>query len=403
MVDKLNYKSIKKAIQFTWQLTCQELKNVFTDSGVIIIFFAAGLLYPLLYGFVYYNENLTNVPVAVVDNSQSAMSRELIRKIDATPDLEVSFHSPSLEEAKLLFAKNKVKGIIFIPSSFSKDIQTGIQTNISAYASMASMLYYRAMYAAVNYVCLDMGQHIQMNNLASTGLTQRQTQVYATPVLSEGKSLYNPKGGYASFLVPTILILVIQQTLVLGIGILAGTAREENSFHQLIPIKKKYHGTLRIVLGKSFAYLILYVFISCYNLIVIPRIFNLPQLDDILTLVIFMFPLLLACIFFAMSISVFFFDREVVFLLYLFSSIPLLFISGSLWPAEYIPTFWKVMSYFFPSTLGIQGFIKINSMGASFSQISFEYFGLWIQAGMYFMFTFFVYRWQILQSEKRLK
>lgn len=157
------------------------------------------------------------------------------------------------------------------------------------------------------------------------------------------------------------------------------------------------------MLGKSFAYLILYVFISCYNLIVIPRIFNLPQLDDILTLVIFMFPLLLACIFFAMSISVFFFDREVVFLLYLFSSIPLLFISGSLWPAEYIPTFWKVMSYFFPSTLGIQGFIKINSMGASFSQISFEYFGLWIQAGMYFMFTFFVYRWQILQSEKRLK
>jgi len=242
-----------------------------------------------------------------------------------------------------------------------------------------------------------------MSNLVSKGLTQRQVQVSAAPILSEGKSLYNPKGGYASFLVPNILILVIQQTLVLGIGILAGTAREENSFHQLVPIKKKYHGTLRIVLGKSFAYLILYAFIASYNLMVIPRIFNLPQIDDFFTLWTFMLPFLLACIFFAMSISVFFFDREVVFLLYLFSSLPMLFISGSLWPQDYIPGFWKVMSYFFPSTFGIQGFIKINSMGASFSQINFEYFGLWIQAGIYFIFTFFVYRWQILQSEKRLK
>ncbi len=403
MIDKFDYKSIKEALQLTWQITCQELKNVFTDSGVIIIFFAAGLLYPLVYGLVYFNESLTEVPVAVVDNSQSTMSRELIRKIDASPDLQVSFHSPSLEEAKLLFAENKVRGIIFIPSSFSKDIQTGKQANISAYASMASMLYYRAIYSAVNYVCLDMGQKIQMSNLVSKGLTQRQVQVSAAPILSEGKSLYNPKGGYASFLVPNILILVIQQTLVLGIGILAGTAREENSFHQLVPIKKKYHGTLRIVLGKSFAYLILYAFIASYNLMVIPRIFNLPQIDDFFTLWTFMLPFLLACIFFAMSISVFFFDREVVFLLYLFSSLPMLFISGSLWPQDYIPGFWKVMSYFFPSTFGIQGFIKINSMGASFSQINFEYFGLWIQAGIYFIFTFFVYRWQILQSEKRLK
>ena len=100
MIDKFDYKSIKEALQLTWQITCQELKNVFTDSGVIIIFFAAGLLYPLVYGLVYFNESLTEVPVAVVDNSQSSMSRELIRKIDASPDLQVSFHSPSLEEAK---------------------------------------------------------------------------------------------------------------------------------------------------------------------------------------------------------------------------------------------------------------------------------------------------------------
>ncbi len=402
MIEKINYKSIKNALQITWQITCQELRHIFTDSGVVIIFFAAGLLYPLVYGLVYFNETLTEVSVAVVDNSHSSMSREFIRKIDATPDLKVNFSSASMEQAKLLFAENKVRGIIFIPSSFSDDLHTGKQTTVSAFSSMSSMLYYRAVYSGVNYVCLNMGQKVQMENLVSKGLTQRQAQVSASPILSEGRSLYNPKGGYASFLVPSILILVIQQTLVLGIGILAGTAREENTFHYLIPIQKKYHGTLRIVLGRSFAYFILYAFIASYNLMVVPRVFNLPQIDDFVTLFIFMIPLILACIFFAMSMSVFFADREVVFLLYLFSSIPLLFISGSLWPQDYIPTFWKAMSYFFPSTFGVQGYIKINSMGASFSQIKFEYFGLWLQAGIYFIFTFFVYRWQIADSEKRL-
>jgi len=48
------------------------------------------------------------------------------------------------------------------------------------------------------------------------------------------------------------------------------------------------------------------------------------------------------------------------------------------------------------------GFLKMNSMGASLSQIGFEYMGLWIQAGVYFIFAFFVYRWQILQSEKKI-
>lgn len=385
------------------EIFTEELKHIFKDSGVVILFFAASLLYPILYGFIYKNEAYNNVPIAVVNESHSSLSRSFARQLDATPEMKVVYKVNSMKEAKKLYSESKVYGIVLIPSSFSQDIQAGRQTRIFAYSSMASMMYYKAMYAGINYVSLGMSTKLQIQNLELKGLTEQQAKAAAQPILSQGHSLYNPKGGFASFLLPAVLVMIIQQTLVLGIGMLAGTAREENTYHQLIPYRRKYHGTFRIISGKGLAYLVLYSFIGIYDLLLIPFLFHLPHFLTLGSIIPFLLPFLLACIFFGMSISVFFWNRENSLLLFLCSSIPLLFISGFSWPGVSIHPFWKAISYFFPSTFGIQGFLKMNSMNASIYQISFECMGLWIQAGIYFIFAFFVYRWQILQSEKKIK
>jgi len=392
----------KKALIDIAEIFTEELKNIFKDSGVVIIFFAASLLYPILYGFIYRNEAYHNIPIAIVNQSHSSISRDFSRHLDATPEIKVAYKVNSMEEAKKLYAESKVYGIVIIPSSFSQDIHAGKQTRILAYSSMASMMYYKGMYSGINFVCLDMGTRIQVQNLELKGLTEHQAKAFAQPVLSQGHGLYNPKGGFTSFLLPAVLVMIIQQTLVLGIGMLAGTAREENTYHQLIPYQRKYHGTMRIISGKGLAYLILYAFIGIYDLILVPYVFNLPHYLTLGSIVPFLLPYLLACIFFGMAISVFFWNRENSLLLYLCTSVPLLFISGFSWPATSIHPFWKMVSYFFPSTFGVQGFIKMNTMGASITQIGFECMGLWVQAGVYFIFAFFVYRWQIHQSEKKI-
>lgn len=395
--------SLKKLLIDVAEIFTEELKHIFKDSGVTIIFFAASLLYPILYGFVYYNEAYHNLPIAVVNQSHSSLSRDFVRKLDATPELEVACKVNSMMEAKKLYAENEVYGIVCIPSDFADNIHAGKQTRVLAFCNMSSMMYYKGMYAGINYVSQAMGSDIQLANLEKQGLTGYQARTSSQPILSQGHALYNPKGGFASFFLPAFLVLIIQQTLVLGIGMLAGTAREENTFHQLIPYQRKYHGTMRIISGKGLAYLVLYVFIGIYDLILIPYLFDLPHYLTLATIAPFLLPYLLACIFFGMSISVFFWNRENSLLLYLCTSVPLLFISGFSWPAVSIHPFWKTISYFFPSTFGIQGFVKMNTMGASISQIGFECMGLWIQAGVYFLFAFFVYRWQILQSEKKIK
>ena len=198
------------------------------------------------------------------------------------------------------------------------------------------------------------------------------------------------------------MILIIQQTLLLGIGLSAGTAREQNRFKDLIPINRHYNGTLRIVLGKGLSYFMVYALVSVYVLCVVPRLFSLIQIAQPGVLTLFMLPYLAACIFFAMTASIAIRNRETCMLIFVFTSVPLLFLSGVSWPGAAMPDFWRYFSYIFPSTFGINGYVRINSMGATLNEVAFEYRALWIQAGIYFLTTCWVYRWQIIQSRKHV-
>lgn len=376
---------------------CQkELKAVFKDQGVLIFFLLVPLAYPLLYAFIYTGEVVREVPAAVVDMNKSTLSREFIRKVDATPDVKIQSHCADMEEAKLLLKESKVYGVIYIPESFSSDITKGIQTQVTLYCDMSGMLYYKAILTASTEVSLKMNKAIKAKRAGNT--TDRQDEISATPITYEAVNLFNPQAGYASFLLPAVLILIIQQTLLLGVGLSAGTARENNRFRDLVPLSRQYQGTLRIVLGKSSAYFIIYAIVSAYILCVVPKIFSLVQIAQAGTLAAFILPYVLSCIFFAMTCSIFIHHREACMMIYVFTSVPLLFISGVSWPGSAIPKFWRVISWLFPSTFGINGYIAINSMGATLDQVLPEFRALWIQTGVYFLTTCIVYRRQIMLS-----
>ena len=338
------------------------------------------------------------MPVAVIDNSNTALSRQFIRTVDASADVHIQSHCADMEEGKNLLKETRVYGILYIPESFSKDIASGKQTTVSIYCDMSGLLYYKSMLLANTAVSLDMNKDIKITRSGNT--TERQDEITAYPIEYEEISIFNPTTGFAAFLIPAVLVLIIQQTLLLGIGLAAGTAREHNRFKDLVPINRHYNGTLRIVLGKGLSYFMVYILVSFYVLFVVPRLFSLNQIGQPESLVLFVAPYLAACIFFAMTASIAIRNRETCMLIFVFTSVPLLFISGISWPGAAIPPFWKYVSYLFPSTFGINGFVKINNMGATLSEVAFEYKALWIQAGIYFITTCLVYRRQIMMSRK---
>ena len=382
-----------KTIVNSIQIWYQELITIMHDKGILIFILFVPLAYPLLYSYVYTNEVVREVPAAVVDESNSALSREFLRKIDASPDVRIHTRCTDMAEAQELLKRQEVYGIIRIPSSFTRDLWQGEQTHIGLYCDMCSMLYYKNLMLAATNVSLEMNKDIKVErHLPAT--TDRQEEIIRMPIEYQQTALYNPQSGFAAFLIPPVLMLIIQQTLFLGIGMSMGESREKY-MGSVIPFHKAYKNPIHIILGKTLFYFLLYLLMGIYMFTFVTRIFGLPQLGHYGTFLAFLVPYLLSCIFMGMTLSFLVWRREDCIMLFVFLSVPLLFLSGISWPGATIPAFWKYISWLFPSTFGMNGYVRLTGMGASLGDIAFEYKGLWIQAIVYFLIACLFYHRQI--------
>jgi ABC-2 type transport system permease protein len=377
-------------------VTGKELRSILSDVGVLVFFIIVPVLYPLLYAYLYGREVVREVPVVVVDECRSATSREFLRKCDATPDLRIISYCSDMEEARNLIHRHKAYGLIHIPSEFENTLVQGLQSTVNLYCDMSGLLYYKALLSGCTMVSLDMNRDIQMVRLS--GLSDREKDVMTMPIENEYVTMFNPVNGFQAFLIPAILILVLQQTLILGVSMLAGTEAERRRSGQLI-LGHEYDNPITVLGGKALAYLLVYGFTATYVLCFVPWLFHMPQLWQLPTLVAFVVPFLLASIFFAICISFFVRDRESCFLLFVFVSVPLIFMSGISWPTSNMPAFWKVLAQFFPSTHGVNGFARINTSGALLQDVRMESLSLWILTGIYFMLSLFIYE-RMYRSDK---
>ena len=392
------YKLLHEAISDTFFIWRKEAGRTVHDQGALIFFILVPLFYPLLYAFIYTEETVREVPAVVVDDANTAMSREFVRRVDATPDVKVVGRTSNMEEAKERMRRAEVYGVIRIPEDFSRTVNRGEQAHVSLYCDMSGLLYYKALLLACTEVSLEMNAELQVERLGST--TVREGEVVTAPLRYQDVALSNPTNGFASFLIPAVLMLVLQQTLLLGVGMMNGTARERGTFHTQL-ISGQGRGTVRLVLGKALCYFMVYALVGIWVLAVVPRLFHLVQIPQATDLLAFMVPYLLACIFFAMTCSILVFQRETCMPIFVFMSLPMLFISGISWPGVAVPPFWEYVSWLLPSTFGINGFVRINTMGALLEDVAFEYVGLWVQAVVYFLTACATYYYLINESRKK--
>ena len=381
---------------FIWR---QEMRHVFRDEGVLMFCILVPLGYPLLYSWIYNNEVVREVPTAIVDLSHSHSSREFIRYYDAAPDTKATYYCNSLDEAKQLVERQAVHGILYFPQDFDTRLNRGEQAHVSVYTDMSLMLTYKAIYQTAQAVASKINSGIQISQ--SGGFTNRDDEITTQPLAFDEVPIFNTTGGYGNAILPGVLMLILQQTLLLGIGMAAGTSRELNRNKELIPISEHYAGIFRIVFGKGLCYFMIYAVMGMYLALVIPKLFGFVSMVTWTTILGFLLPFILSCIFFGLMLSCLVRYRENVMLLVVFTSVPLLFMTGVSWPLSNIPAFWQGISWVFPSTFGIRGFLRISSMGASLADILTEFRALWIQTGVYFFATCLVFRQQLRSA--RLK
>lgn len=392
---------IIQKIHTFWEDTAKvwlhELLEMFRDEGALLFVILLPLAYPLLYSWIYNNEVVREVPVAVVDCSNSATSREFVRHIDASPDVMVAERCTSLEEASRLVGKHKVYGVVYLPSDFDTNLNRMEQAHVSVYCNMGLMLTYKAIFQTCTAVAADMNSGIQIR--LSGNKTNREDELTTAPLSITDVPMFNNTSGYGNFILPAVLVLILQQILLLGIGITYGTSYEKNRFLRIRPMLDRRFGLARIMVGRTMGFFVLFMLIAAWVILGVPRLFHFVQLIHFTDFLLFTIPYLLACIFFAITFSFFVRQRENVMLLVVFTSVPFLFLSGISWPKSNVPEFWQYVSWIAPSSFGIQGFVKLNTLGATFSDILPEIKGLWAQTVVYGALASFVTYWQVKGSK----
>lgn len=370
---------------------CREFKLVMHDAGIIIFFLFLPLVYPIIYSTIYNPELVKNVPVVVVDNDRTPLSRDLVRNLNACDEAWVIGYAANLPEARRAMNEKKCYAILEIPEGFNKKVNNNEAGNTVLYCDMSLLLRYRGFVVATANL---------MGHYSTTLLTEKidnvlplaETIVTGDPMAINNIPMGNIRNGFDSFIMPGVLIIIIQQVIVLALG-MAGGARRESPHLTGYSSYNMAPSVLLTMIAQALCYLTILLVPIMFVAHYVPLIFKFPMLGNTWEIFAFLTPMVLASMGLGYAIQGFVTERENILVIWVMTSLIFLLLSGLIWPRYDLYPVWKVLSDICPSTWGVEGFVKMNSNGASLSQVADCYRNLWIATAGWWFVGWCVRKW----------
>ena len=357
---------MKQFFKDIWLVITDEWHRVWHDEGVVLIVVFALFIYSILYSLGYGGEVLNEVPVAVVDGTNGAISRTLTGKLNASPKIDVAYQTSDISEAKRLLAERKVWGVIAISPDLDSDILAERQSRVAILGDASYFLAYREVVEGAASAIQAMNSEI----------IEQRDGVYNPPILFEQRNIFNAELGYGIFVMPAIILLIVQQTALIGIGMVSATRRERSE-------KYPSDSPIAITIGRTFAYLVIYTLTLGFMLTVHYSIFDYPMRGAWWQCVAVILPYLLAVILLAQAVGALFRRRESSVVWLLWSSIPFLLVSGVSLPPQAFPRWLYFIGKIVPSSSAVDGWIRVQTMGAPLTDVAPEITLLWVLVAIY--------------------
>lgn len=358
-----------------------ELTAIFTNPSLLFTVFGGVLIYSFLYPLPYSQQLPREQTIAVVNLDNSQMSRELERMVDATPQVNITKHVYSIEEAKSLLIKGDVHGLMVIPTNFYRDVLLGKSPTV-AYAGDASyFLVYGTIVEGLATAGGTLGAKAKVSRMVMSGDDLVLASEQYSAMKLNMRPVFNPTMGYINYVVPAVFVLILHQTLMIAAGMLGG-GQNEYRLQGGTGYWLRY-SAWKIVLVRTLLLVLIYIPLVAYYFGYSFSNYHISRLASISDLVAMTVPFLLAVIFVGIIIGQLIPRRELATLIILLSSLPLVFSAGFIWPVSAIPAPINALAQLAPSTPAINGFLRLNQMGASFEQVINWWGQLWLQALVY--------------------
>jgi ABC-2 type transport system permease protein len=347
-----------------------EIRRVFADKSVMGLMFIAPVLYGVFYPQPYLGQTLRHIPIAVVDNDRTELSRQIITTLDADEAVRVAERADTLADAQQKLFGRRVFGILEIPAGTTRDVLKGDIARLPAYIDSAYFLIFSRSLQGVSEAVGTVAANSITHDARQGGIGESLLAV-TSPATILSVPLFNPTGGYASYVVPAAFVLILQQTLLMGAAMLGGVAFESGG--RAVQLAR---GSAVAVLGQGLAHLVVYIPALLLFLVILPRIYGFSTLGRLPDLCLFAGTFILATSFFGQAAGAWFKHRETAVVLFIATSLPQFFLVGLSWPVEAIPPVMRLIGSIFPSESAIDGMVRINQMGASLAEVSRDWLAL---------------------------
>lgn len=341
-----------------------ELSGMLRDRQVAMILVLSLVLYGLIYPAPYRPELLREVPVVAVDQDGGALARDLLRQIDASEAVALT-PAPDMAEAILRVQRRDAAGILLIPEGFDRGLLSGRQAPVTVYADASYFLFYQKVLTGVAIPARQLGVQVAAQRLGAQGVSGRaEALALANPARLVEIPLFNPSGGYATYVLPAALVLILHQTMAMGLALVA---------------VRNPGGGLAALPGRALAWLSLYAVLLPLMLVAVPRAYGLPWLGNLPLLAALGLPFVLATGLMAQLLAALLKRTELIQPVMLALGLPLFMLTGFSWPTEAIPLPLQHLAQMIPATPMIDGYTRLAAMGAGAAELAAPLRILWAQ------------------------
>ena len=187
----------------------RELKRIWQFKPYLLILTILPLLSILLFIAIFSKGMPTDLPIAVVDNDNTPLSRKVINMIEASPETAIRYKVTSTHESERLIRQGAAGAMVIIPANFERDILGMTPTSIGVYISGANILENGLISKGLQTTIATFSTGLKIQILSKQGISENQAIAQAMPIRLDRHILFNPYTNYSYYLLPSFMPMMI--------------------------------------------------------------------------------------------------------------------------------------------------------------------------------------------------
>jgi ABC-2 type transport system permease protein len=301
----------------------------------------------LIFGFAI-NTEVKHLSTAVLDQSLSPASRQLVETFRTTGYFDILYGVKSLDEMNRLIQEGRAKVGIAIPPDYASRLHSGRQASVQVIVDASDSMAAGSAISTAQMVGLMKSQQILFQRLSPGRASVDDEDL---PLDVRIRPWYNPDRISSHYMVPGILGVVLTMTMVMITSMAIVRERERGTLEQLIVTPMK---TWELMLGKILPYVVVGYVQLTLGILIGAAVFGVPVRGSLFLLYALALLHILASLAWGLLISSIARTQMQAMQMSFFGLLPSILLSGFMFPREAMPLFFRVISNFLPVTFFLQ-------------------------------------------------